>query len=216
VYKWQVFLGGIASATILLAGAAAPALAQTVAGSPLTEAIQSATGSQVTAEACNLGGIPMAAQVDSAVSGVTGQSCTASTDPSQSSTDSSASSDPMTSALPGLNAVTGEIPGLSSMSSTLSDLTPAASQGSSATPDQTTPLAAPRSAANTPSFGSSQSSQGTDQSSPSSNQSDAGNSVIPGAVTGLTGTLPVSSLTGGLPNLGTVTGTLSQATGPQS
>ena len=49
MYKWQVFLGGIASATFVLAGAAAPALAQTVASSPLTSVTQAVTGSQVTA-----------------------------------------------------------------------------------------------------------------------------------------------------------------------
>ena len=45
MYKWQVFLGGVASATILVAGVVPPALAQT---SPLTTVAQTVTGSQVT------------------------------------------------------------------------------------------------------------------------------------------------------------------------
>src|ERR1700685_1712470 len=59
VYKWQVFLGGVASATFVLAGAAAPALAQSVASSPLTSVIQSVTGAQVTGDVCTMAGLPL-------------------------------------------------------------------------------------------------------------------------------------------------------------
>lgn len=218
MYKWQVFLGGVASATILVVGAAAPALAQT---SPLTTVAQTVTGSQVTGEACNLAGLPMAAQVNSAVAGVTGESCPASQETNSQETNSqdttehtsnSASSSTMTSALPGLSTVTGEIPGLSSMSSSLPDLTPLtgqSSQNSTLTPDSST-------AATTPLKGSNASGTSNGQNSLGSDQSSQGSSVLPGALNGIAGTLPVSSLTGGLPNLGSVTGALSSVTGPQS
>ena len=39
--------------------------------------------------------------------------------------------------------------------------------------------------------------------------------MVQNTLNGVTGTPPVSSLTGGLPNLGNVTGALSGATGPQ-
>jgi hypothetical protein len=220
VYKWQVFLGGIASATLLLAGPATSALAQTADGSPLTNLAQGLTGSQVTASACNLGGIPMAGQVNSAVTAATGQSCGqsgTSQDPQQSSGNNSpASLTSMTSALPGLSTVTGEIPGLSSMSSSLPDLSAPASQDSSLAANQTAPVTTPMQAADTPSLGSPQNSLGSDQSSANSDPSMANNSVLPGALTGVTGALPVGGLTNGLPDLGSVTGTLTGNSAPQS
>lgn len=75
MYKWQVFLGGVASATFVLAGAAAPALAQTVASSPLTTVTQGVTGSQVSAHVCDMAGSPLSGEVNSALAGLTGQSC---------------------------------------------------------------------------------------------------------------------------------------------
>ena len=228
VYKWQVFLGGIASATILVAGAAAPALAQTAAGSPLSTTVQSLTGSQVTAQACNLGGLPMAGQVNSAVAGVTGQSGLASgstqqtsstnakqksstnakqnsnTNTQQASSSTLADSSTMTSALPGLSAVTGEIPGLSSMSSTLPALntTTSGDTADSSWAGATAPESNPLSNVSGSSLGSDQPGTAT--------------STVQNTLNGITGTLPVSSLTGGLPNLGSVGGTLSGLTGPQS
>jgi hypothetical protein len=223
VYKWQVFLGGVASATILVAGAAAPALAQT---SPLTTVAQTVTGSQVTGQACNLAGLPMAAQVNSAVAGVTGESCPASQQTNSQETNSqknlakknlqetaeqtsnTASSSTMTSVLPGLSTVTGEIPGLSSMSSSLPDLTSLpgqSSQGSTLTPVTSNAATTPLVGADVSGTSNSQNSLGSDQ----------GSSVIPGALNGITGALPVSSLTGGLPNLSSVTGALSSVTGSQ-
>jgi len=86
VYKWQVFLGGIASATFVLAGAAAPALAPTVASSPLTGVTQAVTGSQLTANVCDMAGSPLSGEVNSAMAGLTGQSCSGSSTSSGSRT----------------------------------------------------------------------------------------------------------------------------------
>jgi hypothetical protein len=217
VYKWQVFLGGIASATFVLAGAAAPALAQTVASSPLTSVTQAVTGSQVTANVCDMAGSPLSGEVNSAMAGLTGQSCTGSStntpkNAAQTTSVSNgtvqnastpASMTPMTTALPGLSAVTGEIPGLSSMSSTLPDLNSAASQAPAQSPASSfsAPDSTPLSNATVPSL--------------SSNEPSSGSTVVQNTLNGVTGTLPVSSLTGGLPDLSNVTGALSGVTGPQ-
>lgn len=218
MYKWQVFLGGIASATFVLAGAAAPALAQTVASSPLTSVTQAVTGSQVTANVCDMAGSPLSGEVNSAMAGLTGQSCAGSSTSTpqnaaqttsvsngiEQSASTPASMTPMTTALPGLSAVTGEIPGLSSMSSTLPDLNSAPSQAPALSPaasSASAPNAAPLSDATVPSL--------------NSNEPSSGSTVVQNTLNGVTGTLPVSSLTGGLPNLGSVTGALSGVTGPQ-
>jgi hypothetical protein len=222
VYKWQVFLGGIASATFVLAGAAAPALAQTVASSPLTSVTQAVTGSQVTANVCDMAGSPLSGEVNSAMAGLTGQSCSGSntSTPQNASQTTSmsngtaqnastpasspASTTPMTTALPGLSAVTGEIPGLSSMSSTLPDLNSATSQAPAQSPASSfvsAPDSAPLSNATVPSL--------------SSNEPGSGSTAVQNTLNGVTGTLPVSSLTGGLPDLSNVTGALSGVTGPQ-
>lgn len=197
------FLGGIASATILVAGAAAPALAQTTAGSPLTNAAQSLTGSQVIADACNLGGLPMAGQVNSAVAGVTGQSCTASQSTQQASS-TPADSGSLTSALPGLSTVTGEIPGLGSMSSsTLSAVSTVPNLPAGWTPPSDTAAAPGASLSNAvPSLGSSQAGTAT--------------GTVQNALNGITGTLPVSSLTGGLPDLGSVKTPCPVSPGPRA
>ena len=218
MYKWQVFLGGIASATFVLAGAAAPALAQAVASSPLTSVTQAVTGSQVTANVCDMAGSPLSGEVNSAMAGLTGQSCAGSSTSTpqnaaqttsvsngiEQSASTPASMTPMTTALPGLSAVTGEIPGLSSMSSTLPDLNSAPSQAPALSPaasSASAPNAAPLSDATVPSL--------------NSNEPSSGSTVVQNTLNGVTGTLPVSSLTGGLPNLGSVTGALSGVTGPQ-
>jgi hypothetical protein len=215
VYKWQVFLGGIASATFVLAGAAGPALAQTAASSPLTSVTQAVTGSQLTANVCDMAGSPLSGEVNSAMAGLTGQSCAGSststpknaaqTTSLSNGTAQSASMTPMTTALPGLSAVTGEIPGLSSMSSTLPALNSASSQApalSPATSLTSAPSSTPLSNATVPSL--------------SSNEPSTGGSVVQNTLNGVTGTLPVSSLTGGLPDLGSVTGALSGVAGPQN
>lgn len=219
MYKWQVFLGGIASATFVLAGAAAPALAQAVASSPLTSVTQAVTGSQVTANVCDMAGSPLSGEVNSAMAGLTGQSCAGSSTSTpqnaaqttsvsngiEQSASTPASMTPMTTALPGLSAVTGEIPGLSSMSSTLPDLNSAPSQAPALSPaasSASAPNAAPLSDATVPSL--------------NSNEPSSGSTVVQNTLNGVTGTLPVSSLTGGLPNLGSVTGALSGVTGPQN
>jgi len=214
VYKWQVFLGGIASATFVLAGAAGPALAQTAASSPLTSVTQAVTGSQLSANVCDMAGSPLSGEVNSAMAGLTGQSCAGSSSSTPknaaltTSTAQSAStpaSTPMTTALPGLSAVTGEIPGLSSMSSTLPALNSASSQAPALSPANSltsAPSSAPLSNATVPGL--------------TSNEPSTGGSVVQNTLNGVTGTLPVSSLTGGLPNLGSVTGALSGVTGPQN
>ena len=214
MYKWQVFLGGIASATFVLAGAAGPALAQTAASSPLTSVTQAVTGSQLSANVCDMAGSPLSGEVNSAMAGLTGQSCAGSSSSTPknaaltTSTAQSAStpaSTPMTTALPGLSAVTGEIPGLSSMSSTLPALNSASSQAPALSPANSltsAPSSAPLSNATVPGL--------------TSNEPSTGGSVVQNTLNGVTGTLPVSSLTGGLPNLGSVTGALSGVTGPQN
>jgi hypothetical protein len=214
VYKWQVFLGGIASATFVLAGAAGPALAQTAASSPLTSITQAVTGSQLSANVCDMAGSPLSGEVNSAMAGLTGQSCAGSSSSTPknaaltTSTAQSAStpaSTPMTTALPGLSAVTGEIPGLSSMSSTLPALNSASSQAPALSPANSltsAPSSTPLSNATVPGL--------------TSNEPSTGSSVVQNTLNGVTGTLPVSSLTGGLPNLGSVTGALSGVTGPQN
>jgi hypothetical protein len=214
VYKWQIFLGGIASATFVLAGAAGPALAQTAASSPLTSVTQAVTGSQLSANVCDMAGSPMSGEVNSAMAGLTGQSCAGSSSSTPknaaltTSTAQSAStpaSTPMTTALPGLSAVTGEIPGLSSMSSTLPALNSASSQAPALSPANSLTSAqssTPLSNATVPGL--------------TSNEPSTGGSVVQNTLNGVTGTLPVSSLTGGLPNLGSVTGALSGVTGPQN
>ena len=49
-----------------------------------------------------------------------------------------------------------------------------------------------------------------------SNEPSSGSALVQNTLNGVAGTLPVSSLTGGLPNLGSVTGVLSGVTGPQN
>ena len=216
MYKWQVFLGGIASATFVLAGAAAPALAQTAASSPLTSITQAVTGSQLSANVCDMAGSPMSGEVNSAMAGLTGQSCAGSssstpknaaqtTSTAHTTSTAQSASTPMTTALPGLSAVTGEIPGLSSMSSTLPALNSASSQAPALSPANSltsAPSSTPLSNATVPGL--------------TSNEPSTGGSVVQNTLNGVTGTLPVSSLTGGLPNLGSVTGALSGVTGPQN
>jgi hypothetical protein len=193
VYKWQVFLGGIASATFVLAGAAAPALAQAVASSPLSSVTLAVTGSRVTANVCDMAGSPLSGEVNSALAGLTGRSCTG-----------SSTSTPKNAALPGLSALTGEIPGLSSISSTLPHLNSAASQALAKSPASSFASAlnsTPLSDATVPGL--------------SSNEPSSGSTVVQNTLNGVTGTLPVSSLTGGLPDLSNVTGALSGVTGLQ-
>ncbi|HJZ01272.1 MAG TPA: hypothetical protein VJ305_11160 [Streptosporangiaceae bacterium] len=48
-----------------------------------------------------------------------------------------------------------------------------------------------------------------------SNEPASGSTAVQNTLNGVTGALPVSSLTGGLPDLSNVTGALSGVTGPQ-
>jgi hypothetical protein len=195
-----------------------PTTRRTVASSPLTSVTQAVTGSQVTANVCDMAGSPLSGEVNSAMAGLTGQSCagsststpqnaaqtTSMSNGTAQSASTPASMTPMTTALPGLSAVTGEIPALSSMSSTLPDLNSAPSQASALSP-AASPASAPN---NTPL---------SDATVPSlnSNEPSSGSTVVQNTLNGVTGTLPVSSLTGSLPNLGNVTGALSGVPGPQ-
>ncbi len=215
MYKWQVFLGGIASATFVLAGAAAPALAQTVASSPLTTVTQGVTGSQVSADVCDMAGSPLSGEVNSAMAGLTGQSCSGSSTgtpkkASQTATVSDSTAQnavtpagltSMTSALPGLNAVTGEIPGLGTMTSALPVLNSSARQAPALAPASSGAKSTSLSNATVPSLGSSKPGSGA--------------TMVQNTLNGVTGTLPVNSLTGTLPGLGYVSGTLVGVTGPQ-
>ncbi|MGH3151498.1 MAG: hypothetical protein ACRDOB_12335, partial [Streptosporangiaceae bacterium] len=120
---------------------------------------------------------------------------------SQDSTQTPSGVDPSgMSTLPGLDTVAGVIPGLDSATSQV----PAISSLTSGVSDQSSPDLDPADLANSP---SGDPSDGSDQST-----SDG--SLIPGSLSGVTGALPVGSLTGGLPNVGGVTGVLSGVTGP--
>ena len=91
------------------------------------------------------------------------------------------------------------------MSSTLPDLNSAPSQAPALSPGRQpapAPNTAPLSDATVPSL--------------NSNEPSSGSTVVQNTLNGVTGTLPVSSLTGGLPNLGDVTGALSGVTGPRN
>jgi hypothetical protein len=230
VYKWQIILGGFASASILAVGLAAPALAQTTASSsglPLSNVAQAAgvSGLSGTAgAACDLQGIPLSGEVSSAA-GALGASCSSSgqtsaaqqpaSNPfqfsaSQNAQPSSQSNSPAggstASGLPGLNMVAGVIPGLGSATSglPLSTVTGGASNSTSSASTSN----APRIGANA--IVPSSVTTGTSSNPTSNNDATSNSSVVPGALGGLTGALPaVGSLSGGLPGLGTVTGALS-------
>ena len=205
MYKWQTILGGIASAGILAVGVAVPALAQ---AAPATDgSTPSAVTQTLGSAACQLTGLPMAGEVTSASGGLTMTgSCSSSSqtpdntlqvNDSQDSTQTPSGADPSgISSLPGLNTVAGVIPGLDSATGqvpAVGSLTGSSTGNSSNSSNAAfNPEGAP---ADAPAGGTSNSS------------------VIPGSLSGVTGALPVGSLTGTLPNVGGVTGVLSGVTG---
>lgn len=205
MYKWQTFLGGIASAGILTMGVAVPALAQ---AAPATDGSTSSAVTQTLGgAACQLTGLPMAGEVASASGALTMTgSCNSSSqtpDNTLQVNDSSSSTQTPSGAnasglnsLPGLNTVAGVIPGLDSATGqvpAVGSLTGSSTGNSSNSSNAAfNPNGAP---ADTPAGGTSNSS------------------VIPGSLSGVTGALPVGSLTGTLPNVGGVTGALSGVTG---
>jgi hypothetical protein len=205
VYKWQTFLGGIASAGILTMGVAVPALAQ---AAPATDGSTSSTVSQTLGgAACQLTGLPMAGEVASASGALTMTgSCNSSSqtpDNTLQVNDSSSSTQTPSGAnasginsLPGLNTVAGVIPGLDSATGQV----PAVGSltGSSTSNSSNSSNAA---------F----SQEGAPADAPAGSTSNS--SVVPGSLSGVTGALPVGSLTGTLPNVGGVTGALSGVTG---
>jgi hypothetical protein len=205
VYKWQTILGGIASAGILAVGVAVPALAQ---AAPATDGSTSSAVTQTLGSAaCQLTGLPMAGEVTSASGALTMTgSCNSSSqtpdntlqvNDSQDSTQTPNGADPSgISSLPGLNTVAGVIPGLDSATGqvpAVGSLTGSSTGNSSNSSNAAfNPEGAP---ADAPAGGTTNSS------------------VIPGSLSGVTGALPVGSLTGTLPNVGGVTGALSGVTG---
>ena len=111
VYNWRVVLGGVASASVLAVGIAAPTLPRSVSRaddqptSALTGIVPS--GSAARGVGCDLPGLPLAGPVDSALAGVPGAPCGLS--------DTTKVPRPATSMLPGLpgaSAVTGALSGL--------------------------------------------------------------------------------------------------------
>jgi hypothetical protein len=213
LYKWQTFLGGIASAGILAAGVAAPALAQAAPatnGSPLTAVSQTLGSSPVSRAACQLTGLPMAGEVFSAAGALTmtGSCGSSSQTPdntlhvtdSQNSTKTPGGLNPSgISSLPGLDTVAGVAPGLNSATSQVPAVGSLTSSGSG----PSSPALAPAGVTNGVAAGPARTpGQGT-----------SGSSLVPGSLSGVTGALPVGSLTGGLPNVGGVTGVLSGVTG---
>jgi len=210
VRKSHVFLAGIASATIVLAGAATPALAQTIAGSPLSSIAPNLTGTVATSQICNMGALPLSGEVTSAAAAVTGQSCAGSQTVNQTSNNTSSSTSNgttqtshspvnlsvMGTPLPGLSTVSGAIPGLGSMGNL-----PLAGQVTSDTQGLTSGL-------NTPLTNSSNSSN---HSSTSNNTTGSTSQNLLSGVTGaVSGT---NSSAGQLPGVSTVTGALSGITG---
>lgn len=205
MYKWQTFLGGIASAGILTMGVAVPALAQ---AAPATDGSTSSTVSQTLGgAACQLTGLPMAGEVASASGALTMTgSCNSSSqtpDNTLQVNDSSSSTQTPSGAnasginsLPGLNTVAGVIPGLDSATGQV----PAVGSltGSSTSNSSNSSNAA---------FNQ----EGAPADAPAGSTSNS--SVLPGSLSGVTGALPVGSLTGTLPNVGGVTGALSGVTG---
>jgi hypothetical protein len=205
VYKWQTFLGGIASAGILTMGVAVPALAQ---AAPATGGSTSSTVSQTLGgAACQLTGLPMAGEVASASGALTMTgSCNSSSqtpdntlrvnDSSSSTQTPSGANASGINSLPGLNTVAGVIPGLDSATGQV----PAVG---SLTGSSTSNSSNSSNAAFNPA--------GAPADPPAGSTSNSG--VVPGSLSGVTGALPVGSLTGTLPNVGGVTGALSGVTG---
>ena len=205
MYKWQTFLGGIASAGILTMGVAVPALAQ---AAPATDGSTSSTVSQTLGgAACQLTGLPMAGEVASASGALTMTgSCNSSSqtpDNTLQVNDSSSSTQTPGGAnasginsLPGLNTVAGVIPGLDSATGQVPAV---GSLTGSSTGNSSNSSNAAFNQENAPA------------DAPAGSTSNS--SVVPGSLSGVTGALPVGSLTGTLPNVGGVTGALSGVTG---
>src|SRR6266566_4039466 len=121
VYNWRILLGGAASAAILTVGVAAPAFAQSQAGTSASssEVTQDGNGSGPGWVPCGLPlyyyfvAIPLGAQplVDwCGMHPATGDDESQATGPMQAAGPASDLSS-VTSALPGLNSVSGSVPG---------------------------------------------------------------------------------------------------------
>ena len=149
--SWRILLGGVASASILGVGVAAPTLARPISHAPdlpvssLTQVVPVSSltrvvpgGSAASGVGCDLPGLPQAGPVVSALAGAFGAPCGSSDAPGGSwpdltGTGSSAAADGAAggttnaasraaSMLPGLSAVTSTIPGLSAVTSVVPGL----------------------------------------------------------------------------------------------
>jgi hypothetical protein len=202
VYNWRILLGGVASATILTVGVAAPAFAQSVSRadtptSSLSGVKQTLGGSGGSVILCNLPSLPMAGPEASAAAGAIGAPC----DPSASTSNgtlqtSSPASDlgSASSALAGLNSVSGSIPDLNTASNVVPGLGKTAG---------TLPAAGSVTGASSAPADNADSSGGTAPSDSSGSSATSGLGSVTGAVNNVTGSLPGgSSSTGTLPGLG--------------
>jgi hypothetical protein len=190
VYNWRILFGGVASASILTVGLAAPALAQTVsrAGSPTSSVsgiTQELGGTGAATLLCALPSLPTGSLGVSAAAGILGAPCGTSAGSSTSNHTqvTSASTPNASSAASGLSSVSGAIPDLSKATSVVPSLS-----------SMTGPV--------------------------SGHTSDNGTSFGLGAVTAVTvatgvtgGIANISSLTNGLPDTSTVTGALGRLGG---
>jgi len=129
VYNWRILLGGVATASILTVGVAAPALAQSVARTDLpTSSLSGLTQGTGAASGllCGLAGLPLVGPVVSQLSSVLGASCssagatgdvTSALTGGGSSGGVTSAASSVTSILPGLSGVTSAVPGLSTVTS---------------------------------------------------------------------------------------------------
>jgi hypothetical protein len=119
VYNWRILLGGLASASVLAVGIAAPTLARPVsragdrpasarsvsrAGDRPASALTGVVPAGTPASLCDLPGVPQAGPVVSALAGAPSAAC--------GSPDTTSVPRHATSMLPGLSAMTNAIPGL--------------------------------------------------------------------------------------------------------
>ncbi len=210
MYNWRILLGGVASATILTVGVAAPALAQSVsrAGTPtasLSGVTQNLGGSGGGVILCDLPNLPMAGPEASAAAGAIGAPCntSASTSSDLLQTNGAPARDlgSASSALAGLNSVSGSIPDIRTATNVvpgLSNLTGTLRAAGSV------PGGTSGAADNTGSTG------GIAPSDSSGSSATNGLGSVTGAVNNVTGSLPGgSNVTGGLPGASSATGILS-------
>jgi len=195
VYNWRILLGGVASASILTVGLAAPALAQSVsrADSP-TSSVSGVTqelgGTGAGTLLCELPSVPTGGLGLSAAAGILGAPC-GSSDSSGSNSSSSNTAQLTSASTP--SSASGAASGLSSVSGAIPDLSTATSEVPTLN-NMMGPV----------------SGNTSDDSNNYDSTSNNGSSSGLGAVTGATGGVAnIGSLTNQLPGGSTVTGALS-------